>query len=171
MKGLLVVVSALALLQGCSSSPSKADRDDENKKWSEWLATVKDVYKLNHECDVEYSAYQKGTDAALEALRTYGLSGAAYRALELEKEKAEAHLTACLKRQSDYVEEASDKASFITSRATRKARYERLLKASDAWLDACVKCGKAPDCIARYREATRLKDDQQKDYGPPPVCY
>jgi hypothetical protein len=33
-----------------------------------------------------------------------------------------------------------------------------------------VRCGKAQDGIARYREATRLKDEQRKDYDRPAVC-
>ncbi len=156
---------AFVVAAACGTSPE--DRRDENKKWSELQVTVRDVYKLHHECDAEQSAYEKASGAATEALGASGF-GLTYKVLDAEKDKALAYLTACQKRQADYIEDAKDKASYgSTSRATWRGRAERLEKALDAWLDACIKCGKAQDCVARYREA---RHEQRKDYDRRAVC-
>jgi hypothetical protein len=163
-------LTTILLVVLCSCGASKQARDAETKAWSEFQATISDVYKLEHACDAEQTAYQKTYDAYLAT----PVMSAIHASMSDDKEKAEAYVNACFKNQADYVEGKIgkyDRASYgSTSRSTHRLRAERLTKAADAWLDACVSCAKAQDCISRYREATRLEADARKEYKRPPLC-
>jgi hypothetical protein len=165
---LALVVTAF----GCAPrGPTKQAVDAENAAWGQYVAAAKELHQLFHACDAERETYQKASDASHVALMSSSTLSAAYHQLEVEKDKAEAYVDACERRQADYIETEKDKARFgRTSNATVQARSDKLRKVGDAWLDACVECAAGRACVQRMREIVRMDDKARPNYNAPPVC-
>jgi hypothetical protein len=161
--------AVLLALTACRAS--SAAREDEAKKWAATVATLVEVYNLNHACEAERTVYTRASSAYTQALTSR--TGRAADAMELDLGKAQAVLATCIKGQSDYIPSEDDDRYFragLPNSATSGARGKRLQDVREAWLDACFLCTTPQVCIARYREVMRLQQDEVTAYSRSPAC-